>query len=362
MRWTTPLLAIAAMASSCAKPPPPVEADAGPTCEPCPAGTECVAGQCEQIWKDLALPGWKAAELASDPGPLLSIWGPNDNELWIGGAKLLLHWDGRKLEDKTPADYAPFKSIRGAGTAAWALSKQAIYRLGTGGFARDATAAFTWAGAALWATPELVMAIGVGSDQGTPYPAFAQWTSTAGWTDGGLLKSFSGVKPLAIWGADSQQVYAVSEGVRVLSFDGTSWRDADQAIPGAPSRVSAIHGTSRDDVWAVGTDHGEPKAYHLVTGTPWHAYNLAIDDQGNSGTADPECVHAWPGSVWVAGSKGLAWHRVSSFWETYQVGAASDRFRGIWTSDENEIWLVGETNSGTGTAGALLVRYHPGAR
>lgn len=146
---------------------------------------------------------------------------------------------------------------------------------------------------------------------------------------------------VAIWGSSAFDIYIAANNVKVpapstdryastvselLHWDGLRWNTVD--LPAAPS-LSAIWGSSADDVWVVGT----PDYVMHFDGQGWSRWLLPVTAPVSlsavSGTG--------PTDVWVAGAG--VYHFDGSTWSASTGYAVSS----VWTT-VGDVWL---TESGT---------------
>jgi len=99
-----------------------------------------------------------------------------------------------------------------------------------------------------------------------------------------------------VWGASSDNVYAVGDGGTILFFDGSSWAEIDS---GVAVNLNSVWGRSADDVYAVGQ---QGSVLHF-DGQSWTTIDIGAGAQ--------ELVDVWsagPGErLWVIAKRG-AWY------------------------------------------------------
>ena len=212
-----------------------------------------------------------------------------EDDVWVGGADgTVLHWDGLGWtmhdlpadEDGSLPDVIRLQAL--ADGRVWVVSGQA----------------FRWDGEA--------------------------WTGT-------------GNRPLTdVWASGADTVYGTSEaGVHQWQGDG-EWTTVAQIGGGALSGLSAIWGSSEQDVWAVGTvgNHpGSPVALHY-DGAEWTTVETGATGRLND---------VWglgPDAVWIVGDGGTAAHWDGETWTSLDVGTDGDLVR-VRASAADDVWVYG---------------------
>ena len=152
--------------------------------------------------------------------------------------------------------------------------------------------------------------------------SFTTWISMSSDTQ----KDLNGV-----WGAESDEVFAVGNLGTITYFDGSNWDDMKS---GTTNDLNGIWGDDDDDVHAVGNS-GTILHYD---GSDWSAESsgAANDLNGIWGSDDDD--------VYAVGSAGTILHYDGSDWSALSSVTAND-LNGIWGNDNDNIYAVG--NSGT---------------
>ena len=175
-------------------------------------------------------------------------------------------------------------------------------------------------------------------------------TSTAGsWakhSDGSSWRTIdlsAVTSPLAMWGSASDDVWVVGYGPTIAHWDGSSWSSVPVMLPGLQGWLSAIDGSSANDVWAVGRAT-QPNGDDCLSvlgvadamivdhwdGTSWTISTLPPD------FAEPSSVFvAGPDDVWIgSGFSMTAPHWNGASWQAVQVPLVDDRvdnrYVGVW--------------------------------
>lgn len=153
----------------------------------------------------------------------------------------------------------------------------------------------------------------------------------------------SGVAPPAsitsVWGSAANNVYAVGVTNTTVSpsvptflhYDGSSW---SFVVTGYDIHLWAIHGTSANNIWAVG-DAGH--VFHF-DGNSW----VHSSTGGNFGAL----FSVWSFSsmdTWVSGNYGQVYQYNGSAWVNKPVPqvTSSQYFYGIWGTDDSNMYAIG---------------------
>jgi hypothetical protein len=166
---------------------------------------------------------------------------------------------------------------------------------------------------------------------------FPTYCSVSGWC--GALNRFAAVwgsAPDAVWVAgNDRELYAQNSFSR---FDGESWVNHDQHREGW-GRVTAIGGSSAEDVWFVGEDQGNGWVQHFDGST--------FSPVMYPGAEELRAV--WGHSrrdVWAVGVQGYTLHFDGDSW--------SDESSTTLTNDLNAVWGTGSDNVlAVGSKGAV---------
>ena len=192
-----------------------------------------------------------------------------------------------------------------------------------------------------------VWGCGGSSDEAVPGGSTAPTTS-----DAGALPLFPTSADLrAVWGSSRTDVWAVGTGGTIVHFDGRSWT----LIPGGTTELlTGVAGTGPGDAWITGE---EGSVLH------WNgeAWSIATQD------TDTTLLAVWangPADVWYAGidwtggplgdGSGYILHWNGTDWADADVGATS--LWAVWASGPDDVWIVGDTRRGTDSSRAVTGR------
>jgi hypothetical protein len=169
----------------------------------------------------------------------------------------------------------------------------------------------------IWAAADEEAFASVGSYQLFHYDG-TRWTPVERFTNSSIQH---------IWGFNSNDVYAVADGV--YHYDGSSW----VLMPGSPSaNVWRIWGTGPDDLFVSG--NGEVYHYDgstwmttVIPGayTLWEIWGSAGDD------------------VFVVGNRGKIYHYNGTEWSAMNSGTTYN-FREVWGTASNNVYAIHSTS------------------
>lgn len=297
---------------------------------------------------------------------LTSIWGSSKNDVWaVGSGGTIVHHDGTAWK-VTPTNLKQtFQAVWGSSaTDVWAVATSDVI-VRTTGFA-NGTAAWTRVPGpieepqgrpvfALWGTPAGDIRMG-GYPFGLELPGVFttgnQFTSRK-LADGGI--AWTGVEGMAkvngIWGSSADDVWVVADNSDAQSWQlgytahGTrqgdagagqlTWTEVDSQ---ASVVLSAIWGSSANDVWAVG-DKGTLR-HHVAGDAQWQIVESPTKN----------ALHAvWGTSandVWAVGDFGTILHFDGTKWTESTAALPINKKRphlyGVWGSGPGDIWVVGD--------------------
>ncbi len=203
-----------------------------------------------------------------------------------------------------------------------------------------------------------------------------------------LAGAMSGKYPTlwSIWGADTDNVFAVGNSGTVLHYDGLSWQ---QQAGGDPWNLLGIHGANADDIVMVGQTG---LLVHSKAGTSWQeeesgtvkdvsrVWGVSPDSYVAVGAAGTLLVYefgAWqdggvitdaslnnvigfaPNDYYVVGEGGIILHYDGLWWQQIETGDPRPYF-GIWGDDaQSMLTIVGHQVVLKGSANALEEEYVP---
>jgi hypothetical protein len=147
----------------------------------------------------------------------------------------------------------------------------------------------------------------------------------------------SGFQITSIWGSDAKHVWGIATDanadVKIVYSDGTAWSDVQTSTVG----LSAIWGSSVNDVWVAGN-----------LGTVMH-FNGTTWSTMPSGTQNPLLAvsGSGPNDVWFVGTLSTVLHYDGTTLAPPSSVPPSASLNDVWSSGPNDVWAVGTANTGT---------------
>lgn len=288
-----------------------------------------------QHWDGVA---WATADVGLDTSETpTDVWGGTSDDIWLASDTTLRHYDGTSWHVAEPSDGgAPIGPDVSGG---WSLGSgqtlmvgksgllvhgngESLMRIGTG-YRKDVNAIWGTSSSDVW----IVGAAGfVGYWNGsmlTPHESSTA-AQNAVWGDGlgpvwiagdNGMRQFPGPNdtfPLdgavmtAVWGSGSGVVWAAgltTSGAAIYTYDdratgdggAPTWTKVPLDLTSAPDGLvgfNALHGTSADDVWAVG---------NVGAVAHWDGKTWKVRSAGNGDPLLSSVLAVAPSDVWVAG-------------------------------------------------------------
>ncbi len=263
-----------------------------------------------------------------------AIWGDRSVSLWavtMGGQLLL--WDGVQwtfeFGGQMPALYSvwglPGQTdiyFVGDGQQFYHLRGSTITDVGVG--SSDNRAVWAARGDQVW----LGMNVAVGGLSMSDVTTTLRSSTIEGPSD------LAGVR--AIWGATADDIWVIDNAGDLIHGVAGTWT---RMSPIQDPRLTAVHGVSARDVWAVG-----PYALLHWNGGTW----TEIDSGYNAGF-----VAVWasgPNEAWVAGDGGWIAHATLTTLQGTPSGTTRDLYT-VWGTSRTDVWVGG--------LDGLLLHYEP---
>jgi hypothetical protein len=258
---------------------------------------------------------------------LRSVWGSAPDDVWLGGAGVLFHWDGKALTQVAPPDGSGIiTSLHGTGRDdVWATAGGSILH---------------WDGK-LWTTAYVAPK----NEERLLRAVRATGTHDA-WAagDDGLLLQFDG----ASWrvyqqgtnwylegvaATEPSDAWAVGGNGTALRFDGTRWAQFD-----TPTRepLYAAWASSANDVWAVGSS-GDCLGFVLR----WNGSAWAYSSTPQAGRCLQDLSGSGPQDVWAVGS-----HVILHYDGAWQLAPITDASDSIWAAGPTDVWALQDSTPG----------------
>ncbi len=302
-------------------------------CGPCEAPLFCggdgTPNRCTQAY------GWTAAphDAAYD---IQALWGSSANTVWaaagggtlLGGAGQIHLFDGVAWDlfytMATPGFTDAYGSgsdlfVVGHGEQFYQVNLDKVLDLGS-----------SHENLAVWASAPNAVWVGANS---TAYP-LRFWNGERFVDTEAKYRSPDTAAVTAIWGSSADDVWAAdTDGI--LHFDGTGWTRS-YSVAGS---IFGMDGSGPTDVWAVG-----PRTLLHYDGQSWKqvadGVNKALNDVWVAG----------PNDVWLVGDGGRIMHGGTGGLSLVESGVTSGLFA-IWGSSPEDIWAGGE--------GGAIIHYGP---
>ncbi len=151
----------------------------------------------------------------------------------------------------------------------------------------------------------------------------------------------------AVWGTNKDDVWAVGSGGAVVHFDGTAWKDASLQTT---RTLFSVGGSGPDDVWIVGT-YGT--LYHRSGGSAFEAKPIVP----YAGAAEKMLTSVWstsPDQVWISGESlkiptetkaAMQYRRTvvdgGARWQAVSPCSTCTVVSRVWGPSPDEVWSVG---------------------
>jgi hypothetical protein len=194
------------------------------------------------------------------------IWGFSPDDVWITGGDTLLHWDGSSL---TTTDLGA-QGMQAA-TALWGLAPDRLWIVG------DSATVLHWDGSA-WTRTNIPCSSNSAIFGFSENDIWTQGTFGTCHYDGGAWEEVE----LEIWGGDgdvfgfaTDDVWVVAESAEAAHWDGAQWTTFDNED--FVGEMSSLWGAQRDDLWGVGMagaiahfdGRGWTEVTHQTIGSPF---------------------------------------------------------------------------------------------
>ena len=270
---------------------------------------------------------------------LRRMWGSSPTNIYaVGGswgAGLMMHWDGVKWSDITPAGAkgSTLNDIWGAGpTDIYVVGKGGLilHHTGSGWPAMSVPPAVT--STELWgvwgSSPSQVMVVGA-------YSTVLHLAKGGTWTKDATVgfKKDAGVGfnriLKAVWGSSATDVFVVGNDGILLHHDGVAWTDmSDPKL--TTKHLYDVWGTSSTNVYAVGASSTLLK----YSGTKW------IPEPFTYGGWIMGIWGSGPSDIYAVGQKQNILHFNGTSWSAVDSGCTNG-LNGVWGTSKSNVYLVG---------------------
>jgi hypothetical protein len=274
---------------------------------------------------------------------LRSLWVASDSDVYaVGDMATLLHYDGHGWTalDSSAFGTTDLLSIWGADDdQLFVVGAQTAYRLVAGVWTGDLMPPAIFLNGVWGSAADNVVV--VGSDG-----AIYRFDGTS-WNREGLGVTAATLS--AIWGTDADHIWAVGSALgtssTVLSFDTGVWKQPTVGTPDPHQQLHAVGGSGPDDIYAV----GDP-ASGLVTMIEDQAGSWQPLDEMNLPSEALLAVWArGPGDFLIGGEGGLLIEGEGTTWTTFSTTGAT--INAIMGSSGDSVFAVGD--------GGLILHYTP---
>lgn len=295
-------------------------------------------------------------------GAVLSVWGAAPDDVYVvggplgnGGAAVVQHYDGSIWKRLDPGGEDSFWWVSGSGpTDVWMVGEKGRMTHWDGDSFKEqprVTSATIWG---VWASsPTDAWAVGGSPGKGAAAPndVVLRWDGKD-WKPDPLPGPPLGRSLNKIWGASSDDLYAIGEAATVWHRKGTTWK-LESDPPVAMSNLLTVFGCGAKDIYAVG---GQDVIHS--NGVSWTKEPLELFNTVNGVTCGA------PGEVLIVGSGGLKQRLVGGKWvDDFEIAPNAD-LHGSWSDGEGTFWVAGGEFISKASVGnprkATVGRYGPG--
>ncbi len=296
--------------------------------------------------------------------PILGLWAQASNDVWgVGVDGALIHFNGSNWEDHSFSTTQDLLAVTGfASNNVWAVGTGGAILHWTGSnwtpSPSNTQAAVTsiWGSGAndIWVTANTQLLHYTGatwSAQHTgTYELKTVWGSSATdvWAAGvGATFRFNGsgwnivtgmVGADKLWGSGPNDVWALSS--RPRHWDGQGWTEVVPEVPNFSFVFQGVHGSSADNVWAVGRAIGTaPPPVLRWDGTAWRAVAATTNSlYGIWG--------ATPNDAWAVGQGGVVVHWDGAVWtDVTSLAHPYEWFTSVHGTSASDVWAVGDAGT-----------------
>jgi hypothetical protein len=248
-----------------------------------------------------------------------AIWGASDDEQWIAGSAGIFAYDGSGAVRPS----GPVGGGNPSYQSVWGTARDDVVAVGSSGavaefdgkqWTRVANAPFVPSLSAVWGHGDKMLAVGLGNGIVRTAPGTWRFEPVTGGAGGALS---------AIWGSSADDIWVASSISGVLGhYTGGAWQTENTSVYAA-----SLWGSARNDVWGV----GNAQVSHY-DGTRWTV--------ASSPAAGLVAVTGCAGQLWAVGEAGAIIHHDGATWQKLSSGTANS-LRAVRCSAAN-VWIVGE--------------------
>jgi len=350
------------------------------------SGTVWVGGATLLSWKDGT---WSS--VPTEGGSIRSIWGSDDDDVWVLAGSNPFHWDGERWQEQMlpVSDHLlsrsyEFHDLFGTRTGhLWAVGDggQILYRenseatdLNVGGDADSD--ADTDADSDSDSDSDIDTDTDSDTDPDTDTDTFSAACSAEGRTcsrDGWctLSNTLTTNSLYDLWGTSASNIWAVGDKGQILHWDGLAWSPQDCPYV---DTLNSIWGADENNVWAVGQDKHWMSEILRYDGVEW-TREPAPDVNGLRAVWGQDEDNAWAvgygtilrydgqtwtdeslgyqqiyygtwgtsaDDIWISGSEGYVWHFNGTEWRWYYETPVDGDIWEVWGIDASQAWMVSD--------------------
>jgi hypothetical protein len=294
-------------------------------------------------------------------GAVLSVWGSAPDDVYVvggplgnGGAAVARHFNGVSWKDLAPGGQDSFWWVTGSGpNDVWMAGEKGRMTHWDGASFKElprVTTATIWG---VWAkSPTEAWAVAGSPGQGAAAPndVVLRWDGATWQLDPLPMKLDRSLNK--IWGASSEDLYAIGEAATVWHRKGATWTLESQP-PVAKGNLLTVFGCSATDIYAVG---GQSVIHS--DGKTWTPAEVSLTNTVNGVTC------GLPGEVLLVGGGGLKQRLVNGGWvDEFDQDPTGD-LHGAWADGQGTFWVAGGDFISKATPGkvrrAIVGRYGKG--
>lgn len=142
----------------------------------------------------------------------------------------------------------------------------------------------------------------------------------------------------AVWGAASDDIWAVGEYGTIMHYDGLTWQPSVRSGVLTTQDLFAVYGVSATDIWAVG---GAGTLLHY-DGKIWA---LSPDSGAKTSQILRGVWGSGPQDFWAVGNSGTILHYDRNGWASASImtPAPTNTYNSVWGAAADEVWAVGSS-------------------
>jgi hypothetical protein len=255
--------------------------------------------------------GVRARHFTPTEEPLFDVWGPAVTDLYaVGRYGVAAHFDGTAWQALSQGNTNDIRDLWVNPADAIAVGERGVILRQNGSSWMEESVGTGYDLAGVWQQSGIAIAVGRYTADGLDWRQAILMNTGAQWMDAGPMGDAQ--RLYDVWGTDPANVYAVGWAGEILHYNGNSWSILDVGN-GDAAYLKAVHGTSADNVIAVGRTDDLRALVCRFDGTSWTKVTLN-DAEELSGVwvLDPANAFAvGPGGA-IRRFDGTVWQRMKS--------------------------------------------------